>query len=283
MRQVVFLTVVLSLTTAGFGQAWDWEMLGIKGDLHGTVEFAIQSKYIWRGFDPYDDHAAIQGAVDLDLFQTGFGFSVMAHRAMEAGFENFERWDYTLYYQNALFEGEAYETNYRLGWVYYNFPDNKNEELDLQEIHGVLFWPNALPVEGLVPSYVIVKLWPSTDESLVGAWSLARGRGTASGWAHIFMLDYRFTVPSVLPEVPEQPVNLHGELVYNDGIGLGGRPVDHDWTNMVFGISTDFDIGYNITLTPAFYYQIAMDNSLGPPGIVDSDETWATLSARYSF
>jgi hypothetical protein len=276
MRQIVFVTVVLSLATTGFAQAWDWEMLGITGDLHGYLEFAIQSKYIWRGFDPYNDHAAFQAAVDLDLFQTGFGLNVMAHKVMEDGFENAERWDYTLYYQNALFEAEAYETNYRIGWVYYNYPDHKNEWYDLQEIQGVLSWPNALPVEGLIPSYVIVGLWPSTDENLYG--------GNASGWAHIFMLDYRFMVPSVLPQVPEQPVNLHGELVYNDGIGPapipGGLNVDHDWTNFVLGVSTDLDVGYNMMLTPALYYQRTMEVTLGDD---DSDETWATLSARYSF
>lgn len=38
------------------------------------------SKYIWRGQDIYDDHAAFQPSIDFDLFGTGF-FPTFGHSA----------------------------------------------------------------------------------------------------------------------------------------------------------------------------------------------------------
>jgi hypothetical protein len=135
--------------------------------------------------------------------------------------------------------------------------------------------PKLLGVEGLVPSYVLVKLWPSNSGSLIGS----AAPGTASGWAHIFMLDYPLSVPGLMPEDPEQILNFHSELVFNDGVHPGGGSVDHDWSNFVFGVSTDFDLGDNLTLRPAAYHQITMEKTVNP----DQDETWVTLGLHYAF
>ena len=276
-KKTILMSVVVFLSAAGLAQAQ-------QGELHGAVDLTYQSKYVWRGFDVYGDKSAIQPSIDLDLYGTGFGVSLMGHRANSGEFENSERWDYTLYYYNSLFEGETYVTNYRLDWVYYNYPDNSSHttsSLDLQEINTIFSWPKILPIEGLVPSYVLVKLWPSNSGTIVGARSPTGG--TASGWAHIFMLDYPLTVPGFLPETPEQVLNLHTELIYNDGVapdGGGARgPADHDWSNAVFGVSTDFDLGNNLSFTPGIYHQITMDDSIND----DKDETWVALNVRYKF
>jgi hypothetical protein len=271
-KKGILLTAVILMSTAGLVQAQE-------GELHGVIDVTYLSKYIWRGFDIYGDKSAIQPSIDLDLYGTGFGVNLMAHRANSGEYENSERWDYTLYYQNNLFEGETYATNYRLGWVYYNYPDNSShtrDSLDLQEIHAILSWPKICPA-GIVPSYCIVKLWPSNSGTVVGARSPSGG--TASGFAHIFMLDYGLTVPGLLPETPEQVLNLHTEMVYNDGVGPNGANVDHDWSNIVFGVSTDFDLGNNLSFTPGIFHQITMDKSVNP----DKDETWVGLSMRYKF
>lgn len=256
-----------------------------QGELHGAVDVTFQTKYIWRGFDVYDDTSGTQPSVTLDLFDTGFGLSVMGHRANSSGYENAERWDYTLFYKNALFDGESYATQYMLGWVYYNYPDLRAKWADLQEIHAVLSWPKILPVEGLVPTYVLVKLWPSSSNSWVSS-NLdlstkppTASAGTASGFAHIFMLDYALPIEGFLPDVPEQVLRLHSEFVYNDGVGPAGQDVDSDWSNAVFGIATDFELAENVTLTPGVYHQITMDRSVND----DKDETWFTLGMKYEF
>lgn len=270
MKQIVLLAAIVLMAATVPVQAL--------GELHGAVELTYQSKYIWRGFDIFGDKSAIQPSVNLDLYGTGFGISAMGHRANSSGHEDGERWDYTLYYKNALFADESYATQYMLGWVYYNYPNMSNEAADLQEMFTVLSWPKILPVEGLVPTYVLVKLWPSYGDSMVGSGGLG---GTASGFAHVFMLDYSLPIEGFLPDVPEQVLKLHAEFIFNDG--LDPRPmstgVDHDWSNAVFGIATDFELAENVTLTPGIYHQVTMDKSVND----DKDETWFTLGVKYEF
>jgi len=264
-KKGILLTAVILLSAAGLAQA-------LEGELHGVLDFTYQSKYIWRGFDVYGDKSAIQPSIDLDLYQTGFGINIMTHRANSSGYENGERWDYTVYYGNSVFEGETYATNYRLGYVYYNYPDSSSHtknSSDLQEMQLVLSWPEICPA-GVVPSYVLVKLWPSNGGTL---------NGEASGWAHIFMLDYGLNLGTLIPDMPEQVLNLHTELVYNDGVDPRGVGVDHEWSNIVFGVSTDFDLGNNLTFTPGLYHQVTMDDSVND----DKDETWVSLSVKYRF
>jgi hypothetical protein len=278
MKNVVLFAILLSLTATSYAQLWEGDLLGIEGELHGSVGITYDTKYIWRGIDIYNDNTAIHAYFDLDLYQTGFGISSTAHRANTSGFENGERWDHMIYYQNGIYPDEPYAVNYRLGYVYYNFPDHNSRWYDMQEMHLILNFPNALPVEGLVPSYVLVYLSPAYANSLVEHLVLP-GQTNASGFAHIFMLDYAFTIQGILPEVPEQLIKLHSEVVFNDGVDPRGLNVDQDWTNAVFGVSTDFDLGYNITFTPGLYYQRTMDKTINP----DEDEFWASLTLRYSF
>ena len=263
-KEAILLTIVVVLSAAVFAHAQD--------ELTGSVDLTFQSKYIWRGFDVYGDKSAVQAAINLDLFGTGFGLNIAGHRANSSGYENFERWDYNLYYGSKLFEDEMYATNWRMGYVQYNYPDNSStteSSIDLSELHWILSWPNICPA-GVVPTYVLVKLWPYNSNSL---------GDSASGWAHIFMLDYGMTIPGILPDTDEQVLRLHSEMVFNDGVHPVGAPgVDHDWSNIVFGVETDFDLGNNMSLTPGLYQQISMDKSVNP-----DDETWANLSLKYKF
>ena len=263
-KEGILLTAVVLLCMAGFAHAQD--------ELHGTIDLTFQSKYVWRGFDIYGDKSAIQPSIDLDLFGSGFGLNITGHRANSSGYEDGERWDYMVYYGNKLFEDEVYATNWRMGYVHYNYPDSSSHSTsstDLSELHWILSWPNLIPVDGLVPTYVLVKLWP------YNAYSLG---GNASGWAHIFMLDYGLSMPGILPDTAEQVLRLHSELVFNDGVHPGGANADSDWSNIVFGVETDFDLGNNMSLTPGLYQQISMDDSVN-----DEDETWVNLSLKYKF
>ncbi len=275
-KQGILLAAVVLFCAMGLARAQESE-------LHGSVDLTYQSNYVWRGFNVYGDKSAIQPSLDLDLFGTGLGVNVMGHRANSSGYEDFERWDYNLYYQNMLFPDEAHATMYRVGWIYYNYPQMSQSVADLQEFHTILSWPKMCPA-GVVPSYVLVKLWPSSSGSIVGSNSPLGG--TASGFAHIFMLDYPLTVGGILPETPEQVFNLHAEAVLNDGVGPGGQNVDHDWTNVVFGISTGLELSDEVVLTPGVYHQVTMDSSVnmnkdGTPS--KANETWATLSLTYKF
>lgn len=280
-KKRVLLGAVILLGLGGLLQAQD-------AGLHGVLDLTYQSKYLWRGIDVYGDKSAIQPSLMLDLYGTGFGLSAQGHRANSSGFETSERWDFTLFYKNVICPDEAFATQYMVGWRYFYFPDapldglpaGLSGEIDLQELHAVLAWPNILPVEGLVPAYVLVKLWPAKSDSFVGSQNIpGLTSGTASGFAHIFMLDYGIPMEGLLPDTPEQVLKLHSEVVFNDGVDPRGLGVDHDWSNAVFGVSTDFELAENVDLTPRLYYQVTMDKSIND----DKDETWVTLGVSYGF
>ena len=270
MKKGILVSAVILLMAAGMAQAQE-------GQLQGKVDVTWTSKYVWRGFDVYDDHAAIHPTIDLDLFGTGFHFSTEAHRANSSGFENTERWDYTIYYLGRIFEDEPYATNYRLGYVYYNYPDRTShttDSIDLQELHAIFSWPKILGIESLVPTYCLVRLSSANSDTPVGG---GAPDGTAVGFAHIFMLDYG--LPMTCPFTGDlRTLNLHSEFIFNDGVSPVGTNVDHDWSNAVFGVTTNFDLGNNLTLTPGVYWQSSWDDSVNT-----EDEYWVSLGVTYKF
>jgi hypothetical protein len=274
-KKGILLIAVILLSTAGLAQAQE-------GELSGTVDLTYLSSYIWRGFDYYaDDHSAYQASIDVDLYGTGFGVKVIHRRAISAPYENAEGLDVALYYGDSVYEGQTYVTNYTAGWVYYGFPDeprggsSSGQAADMQEFFVALSWPEICPA-GFVPSYTVLSMWPSEGKS-------AHVRNNA-GWAHIIGLGYDLTVEGFTLDTPEQTLHLSAAAVYNGGVAPGvvgpaaGKAVDHDWSHAVFGISTDFGLDNNLTLTPGFYYQSSMDDSVNT-----EDEYWASLSMSYKF
>lgn len=242
----------------------------------GTLDLTYTTKYVWRGFQVYGSQSAIHPSVDLFSPTTNLGIDLTVHRANSSGYEKFERWDYNLYYLTRMFADEQAEMDFRFGYVYYNYPQESQSLYDLQEIHMIMSMPKLLPVENLVPTYVLVKLWPSSSGSLVGANSPFGG--TASGFAHIFMLDY--ALPYVCPFTGvDRKLNLHAEAVYNDGVSPIGTNVDHDWSNGVFGATTTYELADNLFLTPGVFYQSTWDKSVNPNG----DQTWGYLSLSWKF
>jgi len=268
MKKGILLAAVILLSAAGFARAQE-------DVLSGTFDVTFLSSHIWRGFDVYSsNHPAIQPSLDLDLYGTGFGVKLLHSRALTDGHENDEGLELTLYYGNNLFEGEAYTTDYKLGWVYYNYPDEPVRAAHMQEIFASFSLPELCPA-GVVPSYTIVRMWPSKSNSMVN---------TNGGWLHIMGLGYDLTVPGVLPEIPEQILHLSAELVYNDGAAPGsvnppgGVMIDQDWSHAVLGFSTEFDLAENVSLTPGIYHQLSMEDTVN-----SEDEWWLSLGLSYKF
>jgi hypothetical protein len=277
-KEGILLTAVILLAAVGFAEAQE-------GELSGTVDFTYLRSFIWRGFDYYGpgEHSAIQPSVDIDLGGTGFGANVVWTRAFSSGFENAERLALSLYYCNSICEGEPCAIDYKVGWVYYKFPDESPsgssdpdaQAADMQEAFASLSWPDLCPA-GVVPSYTVVAMWPAEGSSATSV---------NSGWAHILGVGYDWTVEGLLPDTPEQDVHLSASLVYNDGLAPGvaninasRNAVDHDWSHAVFGVSTDFELAENLSLTPGFYYQSSWEDTVNT-----EDEAWYTLSLSYRF
>jgi len=287
VKKTILLAVVVLLSTMALAQAQQRE-------LHGAVGITYDTKYMWRGVTVFGDKSGIHPFVDLDLLQTGFHINAIGHRANSSGYEQSERWDYSVYYLGSVFDDETYATRYRLCYTYFNYPDMSSHtraSLDLQEINAAVSFPSLLGIKGLVPSYAIIRGWPSNSGSAVGA-ANANG-GTYAAWAHVFMLDYALPVTNLAPEIPEQIFNFHIETVFNDGIDPrpNGGYTDSDWTHVLMSVSTDFDLGSGLTFTPGLYHQITMedDGSIDPGGYYgkgispDHDITWASLTLTYKF
>ncbi len=249
--------------------------LAQEGELHGNLEMTYLSKFIWRGFAVYGSQGAWQPAVNLDLYGTGFGLQSQYSAATESGYEMVRWLRNCLYYRGQTFtDAGAWAMNYQFSYLYYNFPDNSCDTIDLQEVNGVFSFPALLP-GGVIPSLAVVKLWPAHSGQLNGADNPAGG--TASGWAYVPMLDYG--LPITCPVTGEQRIlNLHYEMVYNDGVAPVGGKVDSDWSNAVFGISTDINLSENVTLTPAMYYQSSWEDTVNT-----QDEFWGGVTLRMGF
>jgi hypothetical protein len=275
MKKGILLTAVILLSTAGFAQAQE-------GELTGTIDLTYLSKYIWRGIALYDSQSAIQPSIDLDLYGTGLGLNVLWSRANTSGFENLEWVNLTLSYSSSCFEYETYATDYSVGWTYYEFPDQPSggslidPTSDLQEFFASLSWPEICP-EGVVPTYTVIKMWVSESGSAMNRGLSSAGVDGLGGWFHILGLGYDLPVENLLPDFPEQILHLSAAMVYNDGVNIGDD-VDNDWTHAVLGVSTDFDLGNDLTFTPGAYYQKAFEHTDN-----FNDEFWCSLSVKYAF
>jgi hypothetical protein len=261
-------------------------------DLQVKFDLTYGSKYVWRGFNVFGSKSAIHPTLDLFCPSTGMGLTVEGHRANSSGYEIFERWDYSLYHHGKAFAGEQYEMMYRLAYVYYNYPQQSSHSrgsnpivdptftldcgsFDLHELHAVMSFPKVMGVEGLVPSYALVKLMPVNSGTVVGAYSPTGG--TASGFAHIFMVDY--AMPYVCPlSGVDRKLNWHSEFVFNDGVAPNGANADHDWSNAVVGASTNYDINDNISFKPGLFLQLSFDDSVNT-----KDQLWSTFSMTCKF
>lgn len=253
MIRIYGLSIVF-LATIVYGQ-------GNEVDVTLTNDFV--TKYIWRGYDRFDDHASWQPSLDLDL-GAGWSTNFWYAQPIGSGSENVTELDYTLAYNNTVMEDEWYETAYIANYVYYDFPkDNGGAHLsgsdlvgDAQELSIKMAFPKVFDgiVEGLTPSYYISKFWLS--------------QGGNSGAFHILGLDYAITCP-----VTSLPILLEADVTYNDGV-LGS---DHDWSHFTYKASTSIDVtGMNVR--PYIAFQQSMEDSVNK-----EDEFWVGVSTSVNF
>ena len=267
MRQKDFVTGVLAVVLVLAGMAGMCQ--AAEGDV--DVDVTWVSKYIWRGIDRLDDKAAIQPSATYDLgngFSAGIKGSIPgASGSSTLSTVNAEEWDYIVSYSNSVYEGMDCKMDYALSWIYYDFPDQPSDAADAQEFNLAMSWPDICPF-GTVPSYTIVKMWP------------AEGGGASremGGFIHVVGLGYDFSVPGFTAGTPEQTISFACNATYNDGTGLGNGSVDHDWSHILWGLSTDFECGVG-TLTPGIFYQTSMDDSVNT-----EDEFWTGISYSMGF
>jgi len=223
------------------------------------------SKYIWRGYDLFDDHAALQPSVTMDLFQTGFGVNVWGSIPMgtgsnhdSGGINSLQEYDYTLSYGTTLFEEEKYAVALGANYIYYDLI-KLNHMADTQELGMSVSLPNLLIIgeNALIPRYYYGQLWPTSS-----------GCPDVAGAYHSLGLSYDLAIPNT-----KQRLTFASDMNYNDGLFTS----DHDWSHATLGVSTGFEVSA-FTITPFLNYQVSMDDSVNP-----DDELFGGVTVSVSF
>jgi hypothetical protein len=262
-------------------------VLAADGDLHGTVGVTYDTLHVWRGFVTYGADSATNPFIDLDLFGSGFHLETVYHVANGGGNVNGQRGDYSLYYAGAIDPEGTFATMYKVGYRYFNYPQmsaqHSDQCVDLQEMYAGFGFPNLLGVKGLVPGYVFIKAWPAMRDTVVGGAN--PNGGSYQGLAHVFMLDYALPLEGISSETPKQDLNFHVETVYNNHVDPrpGGAYTSSDWTHVMFGVSTDFDLGGGLIFTPGLWHQITMEDDSNKGVSPDHNINWAELTLKYKF
>lgn len=257
-KRALFCFTLLGVSLVGFEttcRAQDDSKLGV------TLDATWVSRYLWRGYDVFDDHASFQPSVDIDLFGSGFSVNAWAAIPMGSGYENLTEYDYTVAYGTTLFEEEVYALDLGINYIYYDFPKVNSRAIpDTQEVGVSVALPNLIMIgdSALVPSYYVCKFWPSKS---------GVGFDVAGGY-HTLGLSYDWTIPGT-----EQVLSLSTDVNYNDGL-FGA---DHDWSHANLGISTSFNLD-PFSVSPFLGYQISMDDSVN-----DEDELIGGVSVSISF
>ena len=231
-----------------------------------TLDTTFVTKYLWRGYDILDDHAAFQPSVNADFFGSGFSANVWGSFAFSSGFEDLDELDYTVAYARTICEDQPYALRLGANYIYYDYPNTTSLLADAEEVGASAALPKLIPPLGpvtLAPSYYVGCLWPAQS-----------GAGNPDGgWFHILGLGCAMDLPKIAPNKAGLPCCFGWDITYNDG----AFDADHDWSHTSWYISTAVTIG-PVTLTPSLRYQISMDDSVN-----NEDELWGGLSIAYSF
>ena len=256
---VLGLSVALCAAGTCLAQEEDAPKLGV------TLDSTYVTKYLWRGYDILDGHAAWQPSVELDLFGTGFTFNVWSSIATSGGLSDLNEVDYTLAYGQTLFEDKRYALDVGVQYIYYDFPRLSSKLADAEETGVKLALPALIRTanSALVPSYYVGRLNPAKHG----------GGHITGGTFQTLGLSYDLPIPR--SEGKSQVVSFAADVTHNSG----AYDADPDWSHATFGVSTKINIGASgFTVTPALNYQVSMDDTVN-----DEDEIWAGLSVSYGF
>ncbi|MBI1389756.1 MAG: hypothetical protein GC154_15060 [bacterium] len=254
--RVLVCSIILSVVPAANALEVAGEDLGV------NLDFTFASKYMWHGYDTYDDHAAFQPSVTFSYM--GFNAGVWGSWPASSGYEVLTELDYYIGYDRSFFEESTWQVDASLLYTYFDYPKT-NSSGDVQEIALSLSMPNLIPLgpSSLVPGYVVYYDWDGIQDSDL----------IDDGWFHDFTLSYDVPIPALISTQEEQALTLSAGVTYNDGAFGSGAGFSH----AQFGVETTFEWNA-FYLTPAVYYQWSWEDSVN-----DEDELFATISVGYDF
>ena len=81
------------------------------------LDTTFVSKYMWRGYDIYNDHGAWQPSINVDLFGSGFSVNVWGPLPIGSGNEDLTEINFTAAYSFSVFQDKAYATDITLDYI----------------------------------------------------------------------------------------------------------------------------------------------------------------------
>lgn len=259
-RYVQRVALVFACWTGITASSHAVEIMGEQIDI--TVDMTYASKYMWHGFDIFDDHGAFHPSVQFDY--NGFYVGAWGAFADTSGFVDLDEVDLYGGYSRTFFEDEAYSLTVDFTYTYFTYI-HLNNDIDAQEILLSLSFDQLIPLgpSYLVPGYEMAYDWAGVQSS----------DKVDNGFFHTFSLGYDIPVPALIPSQEEQAISLYSDLTYGDG----AFETDSGFSYATLGVSTTFEWS-GVYLTPALYYQFSFEDSVN-----DEDDFYAMISLGYTF
>ena len=233
-----------------------------------TFHNEYSSKYMWRGFNEFDELGTWHQRIDFHL-GGGWAIELLSYIPIGDGetdhhdhIKDFLEFKYELVYHNTLNEGESNETQYKVNYIYFDFPNLEGgDPQNADEIGIELSFPNLWEIGGtpLIPTVYVGHYMPKDhgEDSMYASFRLENE--VAIGWF-------------------PNPVTIYGETGYHDGFDNGAHHSDSEFTHVVFGFSTDIEI-LGTEVTPFLNYQVSMDGTQDQ----NSADLWGGVGASVSF
>ncbi len=249
------ILIVIAIQLNATAQSW-------REDLSATLDFTYGSRYMWHGFDVFDDHGSFQPSLTLQYQNLYVG--IWAALPDSSGFEEVTELDYYLGYDHSFFEENRYAMEVSLLYTYFDFP-NDSSDVEAQEIAFGVSFPQLIPIgpSFLVPGYM----------AYFNAEGFSSNNLTDEGWFHDFGLSYSYPLPEIPVTQEEQSLDLEWVTTYNDG-AFG---TDAGFSHTTVSVSTTWE-WRTLYFSPLLAYQWSFEDTVN-----DEDEFYALISTGISF
>lgn len=263
MKKMVVMLVLCGLATSAMAQEWNegWTT---------TVDLSYTCKYMWRGFDILDNAGAFQPSIDF-AHESGFGATLwmsyperggQTNELSPLGRVNLTEYNYVLYYMGKALEGNCWETDYKVGYRYYDYIDNTSKALDSHEAFIEAEMPQ-LTGTAFVPRVAVYTIWPTSHDYRSGNYGI------------FYQAGFSYLLPTE-EELPNLPLTFSWYIQYIDGSNI---EADHDLSHMVWGLQTEMTCPMTgARIVPALYFQNSFDDSVNT-----QDEFWGSISYSFTF
>ncbi|MGE4286665.1 MAG: hypothetical protein AB7F23_08705 [Phycisphaerae bacterium] len=303
MRNLTILAVVAMLSTVSIAAAAE--------NLDVSVSASYMSKYLWHGYDLYDNEGAFKTTVSISSKELSAYADVSYISPMGSGraYTNAEEynniltagetgypigqsdeWDFTVGVLQTLLEGDIGQADIDFSYSYYHFGDVKRWET-LNTIGGpmrqkTLDWSGEdrdlqeIAVDIEMPNLIDGRIIPHYRLAYIfeaggyGGSAYSQGDNELPLGQDVAYFEHALGLRTTLNDYGT-PVYASVDVFYNDG---KQDIQESGFSRVLAGLAAEFDLGVG-KLVPAIYYQGAIANDVYNL----EDELFATVTYKIDF